>query len=170
MIESLYIMPTCQNFWVKRFPNFNFKWDLIWSKLPQCTNEARLISLNWKILHNIYPTKTMLYKMGKEVSNRCDVCNVIDHIDHFFYSCKKINRIWKTVNHIISCNLKKAISLSETDVLFGVHTTNISNENNILIHHVIAIAKLCISKFRYGKHPNLIFLFENELSIRHITY
>ena len=74
------------------------------------------------------------------------------------------------MNHIISCNLKKAISLSETDVLFGVHTTNIINENNILIHHVIAIAKLCISKFRYGKHPNLLFLFENELNIRHITY
>ena len=49
---------------------------MIWSKIPHCTKEARLISLNWKILHNIYPTKTMLYRMGKEESNICNKCNV----------------------------------------------------------------------------------------------
>ena len=79
-----YIKPKCQHFWENRFPNNDFIWELIWSKIPHCTKEARIISLNWKILHNIYPTKTMLYRMGKEESNICNQCNVIDNVDHFF--------------------------------------------------------------------------------------
>ena len=83
----------------------------------------------------------------------------------FFYSCGKINTIWDKVNFVISRKLNKNISLTVTDVLFGVHDKNLSN--NHFIHHVIAIAKLCISKFRYGNHPNLLFLFEHELNIRY---
>jgi len=170
MVESLYVTPTCYKFWERKFPNYTFNWDVIWNKLPQCTNEARLISLNWKILHNIYPTKTMLYKMGIEESNVCDKCNVTDHIDHFIYFCSKINVIWKSVNSIISFKLKKQISLSVTDVLFGVDIYNTSDADIVSMHHIIAIAKLCISKYRYGNHPNLLFLFENELQIRKIIY
>ena len=33
-------------------------------------------------------------------------------------------------------------------------------------HHVILIAKMCISKYRYGKYLDLILLFERELSLR----
>ena len=47
MIESMYIKPTkCQHFWENKFHNNDFNWELIWSKIPHCTKEARLISLN----------------------------------------------------------------------------------------------------------------------------
>ena len=97
MIDLLYTPPICQHFWTNRFPKYTFNWDVIWNRLPQSTKEARLVSLNWKILHNIYPTKYLLHKMGKEKSNVCDKCNTIDHIDHFFYRCNKINFIWNIV-------------------------------------------------------------------------
>ena len=58
-----------------RFPNHDFKWKHIWNALPDCTKEARLISLNWKIIHNIYPTKLLLHKMGKAQSDICNICN-----------------------------------------------------------------------------------------------
>ena len=167
MIESMYIKPKCQHFWENKFPNNDFNWEMIWSKIPHCTKEARLISLNWKILHNIYPTKTMLYRMGKEESNICNKCNVIDHVDHFFYSCGKTSIIWDKVNFVISHKLNKNTSLTVTDVLFGVHDKNVSNKDTIFINHVIAIAKLCISKYRYGNHPNLLFLFDHEFNIRY---
>ena len=167
MIESMYIKPKCQHFWENKFPNNDFNWEMIWSKIPHCTKEARLISLNWKILHNIYPTKTMLYRMGKEESSICNKCNVIDHVDHFFYSCGKTSIIWDKVNFVISHKLNKNTSLTVTDVLFGVHDKNVSNKDNIFINHVIAIAKLCISKYRYGNHPNLLFLFDHEFNIRY---
>ena len=47
--------------------------------------EARLISLNWKIIiHNKYPTKVLLFKIGKENTNLRNSCNVVDYPEHFF--------------------------------------------------------------------------------------
>ena len=60
--------------------------------------------------------------MGKEESNVCNKCNVIDHVDHFFYSCEKISTIWDKVNFVFS---DKNTSLTITDVLFGVHDNKI---------------------------------------------
>ena len=169
MIKSLYVPPKCHAYWEKRFPDYDFNWNIIWRKLLLCTNEARLISLTWKILHNIYPTKTLLFKMGKEDTNVCIKCNVIDYVDHFFFSCKNIKHVWEKVNFIVSQRLNKNISLSVTDVLFGVHDKSINRVQSIFIHNIISVAKLCIGKFRYGNHPNLLFLFEHELALRQIN-
>ena len=62
IIKTVSTPPICQNRWTRRFPNHNFKLKHIWNALPDCTKEARLISLNWKIIHNIYPTKLWLHK------------------------------------------------------------------------------------------------------------
>ena len=61
--------------------------------------------------------------------------------------------------------LDKLIKLKLKDVLFGYNETE--NGSDILaINHVILIAKMCISKYRYGKYYALFFLFERELSLR----
>ena len=46
----------------------------IWMSTMQCTCENRLLVLQWKILHNIYPKKIILEKIGKRASNYCDYC------------------------------------------------------------------------------------------------
>lgn len=165
IIKSLSAPPICQNRWARRFPNHNFKWKHIWIALPDCTKEARLISLNWKIIHNIYPTKLLLHKMGKAQSDICNTCNVIDFTEHFFFFCKKVNVIWDHANNLISSHINCSFKFDVEDVLFGVHTYN---ANNKFINHVSAIAKLSISKFIYGNHPNLVFLFEAELRLRNM--
>ncbi len=59
----------------------------------------------------------------------------------------------------------KSIKLELKDVLFGYNETE--NGSDVLaINHVILIAKMCISKYRYGKYFDLFFLFERELSLR----
>ena len=61
--------------------------------------------------------------------------------------------------------LDKLIKLKLKDVLFGYNETE--NGSDILaINHVILIAKMCISKYRYGIYYDLFFLFERELSLR----
>ena len=59
----------------------------------------------------------------------------------------------------------KLIKLKLKDVLFGYNETE--NGSDVLaINHVILIAKMCISKYRYGKYYDLLFLIERELSLR----
>ena len=59
----------------------------------------------------------------------------------------------------------KLIKLKLKDVLFGYNETE--NSNDVLaINHVIPIAKMCISKYRYGKYFDPFLLFERELNLR----
>ena len=59
----------------------------------------------------------------------------------------------------------KLIQLKLKDILFGYNETE--NSGNVLaIIHAILIAKMCISKYRYGKYFDLFLLFEREPSLR----
>ena len=58
------------------------------------------------------------------------------------------------------------IKISVTDVLFGFkHEDEL---RCIEINKIMGVGKMCISKFRYGKHPNIISLLHSELQIRNL--
>ena len=70
--------------------------DCNWNLAKKCTKEIRLLVLHWKILHNIYPTNILLHRMEISENRNCKFCtDEIDYIEHFFWSCGKINLIWK---------------------------------------------------------------------------
>ena len=129
--KSIAATPICQNLWTKRFPNSIFNRQYIWKTIPNCTHEARLITLNWKILHNIYPTKILLHKIGKESSNICNTCNVIDYTEHFFYFCKKVKFIWDHAEMVISDKLSFSFKFDVEKAIFGVHNCK-SSDNNFI--------------------------------------
>ena len=74
----------------------------IWSLASIITKEQRLISLQWKILHNIYPNNMYLFKINKSTSELCQSCHVMDNIEHFFWECKNIAFIWSKVQNLIN--------------------------------------------------------------------
>ena len=104
--------------------------------------------------------------MGIPKNRNCKFCtDEIDYIEHFFWSCGKVNLIWKNIEEYAYLKFDKLIKLKLKDVLFGYNETK--NGSDVLaINHVIIIAKMCISKYRYSKYYDLFFLFERELSLR----
>jgi hypothetical protein len=166
LTTNMSVPPISQSFWERKFPNHNFDWQTIWKTIPLIVNEARLITLNWKILCNIYPTNILLQKMGKAESNKCTVCNEVDYLEHFFGRCKQNNDIWIEVQDIIYEKTGKKVELTITDILFGVNKNN--TKENKLINKLIIICKMCISKFKYGKYPNIKLLLKKEINIRNI--
>ena len=153
-------------FWKRKFNDYLFNWKSIWKNVPLITDEARLITLNWKILSNIYPTNIFLAKIGKVRSSKCSKCDVEDYLEHFFFYCKSIKQLWNEVNSIIRANMGKKVTLSVTNCLFGYYMGN--QVENAFINKLIIIGKLCVSKFKYGNHPNLILLLHQELRLRNI--
>ena len=127
---------------------------------------ARLIALNWKILSNIYPTNIFLAKIGKARSSNCSKCDVEDYLEHFFFYCKSVKQLWNEVNSIIQVQMGKNVTLSVTTCLFGYNMG--SQVENAFINKLTIIGKLCISKFKYGNHPNLTMLLHQELRLRNI--
>ena len=164
MQSQISLKPRCQNFWENKLDNMNFDWTIIWKTLVQDIKEPRLKTLNWKIISNIYPTKVFLKKIKKEENDICETCNEIDYIEHFFYSCKKIKIIWKETERILLQQYNLDIKILQKDVLFGYHDDN--NKNTNIVNTCISVAKSTISKYRYGKHPDLLSVLYLELKIR----
>ena len=170
MTENTYSEPCSVRFWMNKFNCAITKdmWSLAWNT----TQEVRLRELQWKILHNIYPTNILLLKMGLANNDRCALCNTeIDYIEHFFFSCKIIEYMWKYVTGLIRQIASINITLNEKNVLFGIVTKEIpelDKQKLKTINHILLIAKMCISKYRYGTPINLITMIEHEMLIRNV--
>ena len=130
----------------------------IWRATLECTCETRLVVLQWKILHNIYPTKILLEKFGKTGSNLCEHCNIVDTLEHFFFHCLLVRPIWSEVEKDLN-----GYKLTVREVMLGVPPKqNEAKKTNLLI----LIGKLVISKFKYGDYPNIRLLYEQEKQLR----
>ena len=137
-----------------------------WLIIRKSSSEQRVRLLHWKILMNIYPTNILLNKMGLRNSNLCTDCNEVDYIEHFFFKCPKIKKVWESCEAHIVKTTNKTVKLTETDVLFGYDVDNAKKSHILIINHLIIIAKMCIGKFRYGKSYDIQCIFENEVQIR----
>ena len=135
----------------------------------EATKESSLRVLNFKILHNIWPTNILLKKLKIKPSENCDHCQAKDYVEHFFFNCNKVKVFWNHVKRFIEDNIGIRIQIDEKTAIFGINTSthnNIKNTNVLKINKILLLAKSCISKFRYGKCKNLIVIFEKEWEVR----
>ena len=65
-----------------------------WSNLYTGQKEIKLIQLQWKILHNIFPTNIFLHKIGIKPSDLCDHCQEREYVEHTFFKCERLQIFW----------------------------------------------------------------------------
>ena len=171
IIDTKYTEPCAAHFWKNKL-NLQIN-DNIWKLAYNTTRESRLRELQWKILHNLYPTNILLQKMGEAQNNLCSLCqNEIDYIEHFFFHCPKISELWSYISNIINKDSEQRITLTAESVLFGIQSSKMPNLNQMqckFINHLILIGKMCVGKFRYGIPLNIKIMFEMECSIRKLV-
>ena len=85
------------------------------------TKETRLRDVQWKGLHNIYPTNTLLWKMKVRDDQMCSYCNdVVDYTEHFFFDCPTIQKFWNDIEKHTLIIFDIQTRLTVADVLFGI--------------------------------------------------
>ena len=166
--DSNFTEPCSQGFWQRKI---DFKLDKsAWLCASETTQEVRLRVLQWKILHNIYPTNILLHKMKIREDNKCSDCrDVVDIIEHFFFECPSLYKFWQDVEQYMLKETGKVTRLSITDVLFGLDNNRFQKSIRNKLNHIILIAKMSISIFRKtnGRAP-LSVIFQNHLRLRRI--
>ena len=104
-------------FWSRKFEKFDADY---WNIPYKCTKESRLKILQWKILHNIYPTNILLYKMKIAGSIQCKYCNEVDFTEHFFAQCKLVRPIWQEIENMIAVRTDKRMKLGIKEIMLGI--------------------------------------------------
>ena len=142
----------------------------MWCVARENTPETKIIELQWKILHNIYPSGVLLNKMKIKVNNLCNFCGEIDTLNHFFVTCHIANEVWLEADKLISIKCGRKVTLTNRNKVIGI----ISSDNFIgrdiikYINRIILVCKHTISKYKYEKVGNIKILLENQLSFRGI--
>ena len=147
--------PTCE----KRLLNFGYQKDDLRKLylLPfEVTKEVKLSMFQYKIIHNILCTKSLLFKMKKEDSPRCPFCPVDHTIVHLFTECAQATLFWKEFLDWASRMVNSKLSLSIKEIMFGI----INNDSKfcLALNHLVIIGKY----FLYVKALNGKFYIFNE--------
>ena len=156
--------PLCISRWKRQY---NVDITKIHWTIVHDIKETKLRALIFKVLHNIYPTNILLFKMKLAESQNCKLCGEMDFIEHFFFNCAKVKPLWIEIGRDISVALGVIYKIVEKDVILGVQDIEgLSKKDLKQINLWIAIGKLVVSKFRYGKTRNIIEIYETECRLR----
>ena len=121
----------------------------IWSVPSLVTKETRLRVLQWRLLHNFYPTKILLYKMNVRDGQMCSYCNdIVDYIEPFLFDCPTIKKFWNYMEQYILITFDIRTHLTVDYVLLGIKQHNSGKVKTKRLNHVILIAKMCISMYQ----------------------
>ena len=157
----------CENFWEKKL-NRQLN-ENTWKNIFEDSKETKLQELQWKIVHNIFPTNIILNRMQIKDSERCEYCGEKDFIEHLFYNCTRIGLFWQVIANLASNKIGKKIILNETTVLLGIEQDSNYNDLTIderrFINETLMIGKLSIVKSR-ALGNDLLSTFEKERKLR----
>ena len=96
----------------------------------------------------------------------CIDCNSVDILEHFFWECTIIKRLWSEVEQDMHRLLKTRVNLQKIEAMLGYIGANY----NEIINKLIIIAKQSIHTYIYGENTrNLLDTYKYEKRIRNIT-
>lgn len=101
----------------RHFPAINF--TTVFKEVHNNFVDPIYRELNWKIVHNILPTKALLNKWNIIRSNTCPLCsNSPELLDHLFLSCPKIQALLRYVKDILGKIYQNPIMFNRQQMLF----------------------------------------------------
>ena len=103
------------------------------------TKEVKLAMFQYKIIHNILATNSILYKMKKVASPSCPFCpSDCQNMHHLFISCPQASSFWYKFQRWCSTVCNASLLLSEPEVLFGITRPC---THRLTLNHLIMLGK-----------------------------
>ncbi len=128
----------------KKFPEIELN-DLTgnpFTNLHKQTKDVKLKNIQFKILHNIYPTMKHLHKWKLSQTDKCSYCNQTETVSHAIFHCPiakdAITKLENLLNRQYSFN--PPLSITFNNMLLGISSTSI----NTFITHAPKYAIDCV--------------------------
>jgi hypothetical protein len=151
----------------------------------QNIRDVKIQSLQFKILHNIFPNNLRKFQWRVSPSNTCDYCDKVDDIIHHFCNCDNSNLFWHGLIEWFNRLNNTNYILNQQDILLGyvgkgdhlkqlnfillfakwyIYRTKYLTENLFLLEFLIELkSRLRAEKLIYIK-KNELYKFEVEWS------
>ena len=99
----------------------NLNWKEIYCLPFITTKSSKLQWFQYRIIHRILGTNSLLYKINQKPNDKCSFClEEVERIEHIFWSCNKISKLWEDLNSWIFEKNEIELPLNLTIILFGI--------------------------------------------------
>ena len=103
------------------------------------TKEVKLAMFQYKVIHNILCTNSLLFKMKKVNSPACPFCPDTDQtISHLFVHCPQAVTFWREFNNWLRKSKNTTITLTKSEIIYGVLKDSPPSQ---ALNHLILIGK-----------------------------
>ena len=126
----------------------------------KATREIKLTMFQYKIIHRILPTNSLLHKMKKVASPSCPFCpSECQTLWHLFINCMHASSFWNRFQEWYSISSNTKLLLSELEVMFGIIRCH---SYCLVLNHLIILGKY----FLYVNALNTItYQFDDFVSL-----
>ncbi len=98
--------------------------------INQISTEVKLQAIQYKLLHNIYPTMEHLYKWKIKETNLCSTCEEIEDLKHAIFSCPCAQATWNNLKNVVKENFKINLhTMNYETILLGYSSQKLNKVN-----------------------------------------
>ena len=106
------------------------------------TREVKLQMFQYKIIHNILPTRCSLFRAKLSASETCQLCQALPQtLPHRLFQCTVINTFWHAFQNWWFEKTQQFFYLNECNVIYGWHN-NLQSKDTL--NYVSLVAKYFI--------------------------
>ena len=137
---------------LKVFPTIAISNAWEWVQCPFVDPKYR--DLAWRIVHQIIPTQSLLYKYNITRNAKCYLCKCgVETISHLFYECPLLYGLWPFVENTLFLLTGSQVKITLTAIRFNVFKPHAIAHYNDLLVLLVNILKFCIwTKRNQSKH------------------
>ena len=103
------------------------------------TKDTKLITFQYKVIHNILPNRVSLFRAGIVNDDICPLCNAEKQTNnHMLYSCPETTTFWDQFTDWWYQKFKQNLILNESIILYGWHQKSL---NKRVLNYALLLAK-----------------------------
>jgi hypothetical protein len=130
------------------------EWKIIF-KIPHILKDTKIRTFQYKLLFNLIPRNLYLHRIKKSDTNRCDTCQKLDDIAHYFHECQSLKSFWNSFTQWWKNMTNEQINLDSKIITVGITEMQTKNQ---LLNACILLAKWHIYKNKLNQ--SLIFFYK----------
>ena len=102
LLSKQYSCPKAQTKWVHDLTLSNISWPKIWCTARNGLSTGPESDTSWKIVHRVLKTSSYLRSWGLNIPINCDLCPLVETMDHVFLQCAPAKTVWKGFTTLIT--------------------------------------------------------------------
>jgi hypothetical protein len=153
LIEKIRIEPVTKYKWTQELNLNKDAWDNIF-QVAKVIRDTKIRAFQYKLLFNLTPCNLYLFKIGRNNSDKCHLCDGIDNITHYFFNCPANRKFWSSLQ-----NWWNNMGNEQIVITKSMATIGIPHKGNEMLNACLQLARWYIYTERLKQKSTFLYSF-----------